>query len=80
MSQPITVSISDFKQNPSKVVEEAQGRPVAVLRHNRPVFYAVSPELMTQMSELYDERHLSTLLESRLKSVDHAVKVNHDDL
>jgi len=76
----LTVSISEFKQNPGKVVEEAQGQPVAVLNHNRPAFYAVSPELMVEMAELYDERQLSTLVESRLKSMDRSVKINLDDL
>lgn len=46
----------------------------------QPAFYAVSPELMVQMTELYDERRLATLVVSRLKSVDRAVKVNLDDL
>ena len=78
---PLTVSISEFKQNPGKVVEEAHGQPVAVLNHKRPAFYAVSPELMAQMAELYDERQLAALAQSRLKSsANRAVKVNLDDL
>ncbi|MFJ1251684.1 type II toxin-antitoxin system Phd/YefM family antitoxin [Cupriavidus sp. CuC1] len=76
----LTVSISEFKQNPSKVVEEAQGQPVAVLNHNRPAFYTVSPEFMAKMAELYDERQLESLVQARLKSVSRAVKVNIDDL
>jgi antitoxin StbD len=76
----LTVSISELKQNPEKVVEEAHGQPVAVLNHNRPVFYTVSPQLMAQMAELYDERKLATLVQSRVKSVRRAVKVNLDDL
>ena len=76
----LTVSISEFKQNPGKLVEDAQGQPVAVLKHSRPAFYAVSPELMAEMAELYDEHQLSTLVEPRLNSVDRSVKVNLDDL
>ncbi|GAA0493214.1 type II toxin-antitoxin system prevent-host-death family antitoxin [Pigmentiphaga sp. GD03639] len=76
----LTVSISEFKQNPGKVVEEAHGQPVAVLNHNRPAFYTVSPELMAQMAELYDERQLEPLVRSRLKSLDQAVEVSLDDL
>ncbi|MBO9328432.1 type II toxin-antitoxin system prevent-host-death family antitoxin [Achromobacter xylosoxidans] len=76
----LTVSISEFKQNPGKVVEDAQGQPVAVLNHNRPAFYTVSPELMAQMAELYDERQLESLVRSRLKSVDRAVEVSLDEL
>jgi len=76
----LTVSISEFKQNPRKIVEEAHGQPVAVLNHNRPAFYTVSPELMAQMAELHDERQLVDLVQQRLKSVGRAVKVNFDDL
>jgi antitoxin StbD len=76
----LTVSISEFKQNPGKIVEEAHGQPVAVLNHNRPAFYTVSPEFMAQMAELHDERQLEGLVQKRLKSVGKAVKVNLDDL
>lgn len=76
----LSVSISEFKQNPGKVVEEAHGRPVAVLNHNRPAFYTVSPELMARMAELYDERQLESLVLSRLKSLDQAAEVSIDDL
>lgn len=76
----LTVSISEFKQNPGKIVEDAHGQPVAVLNHNRPAFYTVSPELMAQMAELYDERRLESLVRSRLKSLDQAVEVDVDDL
>jgi antitoxin StbD len=76
----LTVSISEFKQNPGKIVEEAHGQPVAILNHNRPAFYTVSPELMAQMAELYDELKLHNLVQQRLKSVSQAVKVYLEDL
>jgi len=76
----LSVSISEFKQNPGKIVEGAHGQPVAVLNHNRPIFYTVSPEFIAEMAELYDERQLATLVPSRLKSVSRAVKVSLDDL
>ena len=37
-----TVSISDFKARPAKAIEDAAGKPLAVLSHNKPVFYAIS--------------------------------------
>jgi antitoxin StbD len=76
----LTVSISEFKQNPSKVIEEAHGQPVAVLSQNRPAFYTVSPEFMANMADLHDERQLQSLVQTRLKSVSRAVKVNLDEL
>jgi antitoxin StbD len=63
-----------------KNIRSRSGQPVAVLSHNRPAFDTVSPELVAQIAELYGERELSTLVESRLKSVSRAVKVNLDEL
>jgi antitoxin StbD len=76
----LTVSISEFKQNPGKVVEDAHGQPVAVLNHNKPAFYTVSPEIMAKMAELNDDRQLATVVQNRLKSLGKAVKVSLDDL
>lgn len=42
----LAVSISEFKRTPEEVVAKARRQPVAVLNRNRPVFYAVSPEVM----------------------------------
>jgi len=61
-------------------VRRVPGQPVAVLNHNRPAFYTVSPQLMAQMAELYDERQLEALVGTRLKSLDRAVKVDLDEL
>ncbi|WP_250515694.1 antitoxin [Caballeronia sp. INDeC2] len=73
-------SISEFKQNPGEVIEVWRGGPAAVLNRNRPAFYTVFPELMAEMGELYDQRQLTNLVRSRLKSVKRAVKVDTDDL
>ncbi|MBR8461161.1 type II toxin-antitoxin system Phd/YefM family antitoxin [Burkholderia dolosa] len=75
----LTVSISEFKQSPAKVLEEVRDQPVAVLDHNRPALYAVSPKVMAEMAALYEECELSTLVGSRLKCVDHSIKVSTDD-
>lgn len=40
-----TLSLSDFKRNPSAAVRAAAGRPLAVLNHNRVSFYVVEPGL-----------------------------------
>jgi PHD/YefM family antitoxin component YafN of YafNO toxin-antitoxin module len=39
------VSMSGFKKNPAAVLRQAQGRPVAVLNHNRVGFYLLEPRL-----------------------------------
>lgn len=39
------ISMSEFKKNPAAVLRQAEGRPVAVLNHNRVGFYLLEPPL-----------------------------------
>ena len=43
------VSMSAFKKNPAAVLRQAQGRPVAVLNHNRVGFYLLEPLLLERL-------------------------------
>jgi antitoxin StbD len=44
-----SVSITELKRSPSAVLEKAGAQPVAVLNHNRPAAYLVSPEVYEAM-------------------------------
>ena len=48
----LTISMSDFKKNPAKVLREAGEQPVAILNHNKAAFYLVEPGLFEAMLEL----------------------------
>ncbi|MFT3778597.1 MAG: type II toxin-antitoxin system prevent-host-death family antitoxin [Ottowia sp.] len=43
------MSITELKRSPSAVLEQAGNEPVAVLNHNRPAAYLVSPETYAAM-------------------------------
>lgn len=45
------VSMSQFKKNPAAVLRQAEGRPVAVLNHNRVGFYLLEPPLLEALLE-----------------------------
>jgi prevent-host-death family protein len=47
----LSISMSDFKKNPAQVLRTAGEKPVAVLNHNRPAFYMVSPKLFEALIE-----------------------------
>ena len=50
----LSVSITELKKNPSAIIDNAHGQPVAILNHNRPTAYlvaAVTFEAMTQSSQ-----------------------------
>ena len=61
----VAVSISELKRNPSGVLEDAAGMPVAVLNHNRVMGYLVPAELYEQMMEYLDDFELAALAKAR---------------
>ena len=46
-----SVSITELKRSPSAVLEQAGSEPVAVLNHNRPAAYLLSPDVYEAMLE-----------------------------
>ncbi|MDO8314998.1 MAG: type II toxin-antitoxin system prevent-host-death family antitoxin [Rugosibacter sp.] len=46
-----SVSITELKRSPSAVLEQAGAEPVAVLNHNRPAAYLLSPKVYEAMLE-----------------------------
>ncbi|BAO30887.1 type II toxin-antitoxin system prevent-host-death family antitoxin [Sulfuritalea hydrogenivorans] len=46
-----SVSITELKRSPSAVLEQAGSAPVAVLNHNRPAAYLLSPDVYEAMLE-----------------------------
>jgi antitoxin StbD len=46
-----SVSITELKRSPSAVLDQAGSEPVAVLNHNRPAAYLLSPAIYEAMLE-----------------------------
>lgn len=65
-----TVSISEFKNNPGKAMDAAAGRPLAVLKNNKPGFYAIPPGLFAQIAEVMDDLSIADTVRERLDSGD----------
>ena len=57
-----TISMSEFKKNPAQVLRTAGEKPVAVLNHNRPAFYMVTPKLFEALLEEAADRDLVELV------------------
>ena len=73
-----TISMSEFKKNPAQVLREAGEKPVAVLNHNRPAFYMVSPKLFELMLEELADHDLIETTKQRLTLRHTAVDVDID--
>ena len=65
-----TVSMSDFKKNPAKVLRDAGAQTVAVLSHNKAAFYMVEPGLFEAMLEELADARLLPLLMRRIASAE----------
>ncbi len=57
-----TVSISDLKKNPSGVISQSNGEPVAILNHNRPTAYLVPAATFEAILEHLDDADLARLV------------------
>ena len=75
-----SVSMSNFKRNPAQVLRTAGEKPVAVLNHNRPAFYMVTPKLFEALVEEMADRDLDNLVRQRLTLKDTAVEVDIEQL
>ena len=75
-----SVSMSEFKKNPAQVLRTAGEKPVAVLSHNRPAFYMVTPKLFKALVEELSDRDLVELARQRLANKDTAIEVDIDSI
>jgi len=74
-----SISISDFKKNPAKVVREAGSHPIAVLSHNRPVFYLVEPRLFAALIDNLEDVELAELAARRVAAGERSIPVSLDE-
>lgn len=75
-----SVSISELKKNPSSLLAQASGSPIAVLNHNRPVAYLIPGETYEALMDMIEDYELGKLVEERLGDKSQAVTVSLDDL
>ena len=72
----LTVSISELKKSPTKILQQSGGKPVAVLNHNKPAAYLVTPALFERIADLLEDLEDAPLVAERLKQP--TVKVDLD--
>jgi antitoxin StbD len=75
-----SVSMSEFKRNPAQVLRTAGEKPVAVLNHNKPAFYMVTPQLFESLLEELADRELLQVARQRLAQKHQAIEVDVDQI
>ena len=76
----LSISMSSFKKNPVEVLRNAGDKPVAVLNHNRPAFYMLTPRLFEAIIKEMGDRDLVALTRKRLARKDTAVEIDIDEI
>jgi antitoxin StbD len=75
-----SVSISELKKNPSALLAQASGSPIAVLNHNKPAAYLIPAETYEALMDMLEDYELALLVEERRKDKEQAITVSLDDL
>jgi len=75
-----SASISELKKNPSALIDEAEGEPIAILNHNRPTAYLVPAETYEAIMERLEDYQLGLLVNERQNEKIEAVEVDIDEL
>jgi len=58
-----SVSISELKKNPSALIEQSGGDPIAILNHNRPTAYLVPAETYEALLEQIENYQLGVIVQ-----------------
>jgi len=73
-----SVSITDLKKNPSAIIAEAEGAPVAILNHNRPSAYLVPADTFEAMLEKIDDLEIAKIVKER--KLEKTIKISLNEL
>jgi antitoxin StbD len=75
-----TVSITELRKAPGELLKQAAGQTVAILSHNKPAGYIVSPEAYRTMLEVMEDKALGKIVEQRKGSLRKAKAMKLDEL
>lgn len=76
----MTVSISEFKDNPSKVVREAEGNVFCVLTNNKPAFYVVTPARWEEIMDDLEDYALMPQIIEHYRNGGKTIRVDLNDI
>ena len=75
-----SASISELKKNPSSLIDQSGGEPIAILNHNKPTAYLIPAETYEMLLEKIEDYQLGLLVQERQSEKVLAVEVTLDEL
>lgn len=75
-----SASISELKKNPSALIEQAEGEPIAILNHNKPTAYLIPAETYEALLDGIEDYQLGIIVRERQNEKFSAIEVDIDEL
>ncbi len=75
-----SASISELKKNPSALIDQSEGEPIAILNHNKPTAYLVPAGTYEALLEKIEDNQLGLIIKERQHEKKLAVAVSLDEL
>lgn len=75
-----SASISELKRNPSALIEESDGEPIAILNHNKPTAYLIPAETYEELLDSIEDYQLGIIVKERQNEKISAISVDLDEL
>jgi antitoxin StbD len=75
-----SASISELKKNPTALLNEAEGSPIAILNHNVPAAYLVPAETYEWLMDKLEDSELAQIVADRASEKKKAIEVDIDEL
>ncbi|MDX8399742.1 MAG: type II toxin-antitoxin system prevent-host-death family antitoxin [Gallionellaceae bacterium] len=78
----ISIGVTELRESPTRILKRAEdeNQAVAILNHNKPAGYIISPRMMEAMLDSIAERLAETRAKKRLSTLNKARKVTLDEL
>ena len=75
-----SASISELKRNPTALLNEAEGSPIAILNHNVPTAYLIPAETYEWLMDKLEDSELAQIVIDRANEKGKAIEVDIDEL
>jgi len=75
-----SASISELKKNPTALLNEAEGSPIAILNHNVPVAYLIPAETYEWLMDKLEDSELAQIITDRANEKGKEIEVDIDEL
>ena len=78
----ITIGVTELRESPTHILQRAEDedQAIAILNHNKPAGYIVSPRLMEAMLDSISDRIAESRAKVRLPTLNLARRVKLNDL